>query len=113
MLALDAVAERVPHLRLNVFGEHPPLWTDDRRQPDRVIALARADVGDGHAARYSCELHYLLGLADAVARILGREGVADDRRDIAVGAGEPRFAWLRAAGGKQQRSERCRPTPHP
>ena len=44
--------------------------------------------------------HDLLGLAETVARILGREGVADDGRNVAMGLGELRLARLRPADAR-------------
>src|SRR3546814_19661585 len=50
-LARDAFGERIADLRHDVFGEHAPLGADTVREADGVIALPRADIGDGHPRR--------------------------------------------------------------
>ena len=72
---------RVLGIGHDVFGQHAAPRPDDRGQANGVIALARADVGDRHPGLHAGELHHLLRLAEPVAGVFGREGVADDRRD--------------------------------
>ena len=56
--------------------------------------------------------HHLLGLADPVAGVLGREAVADDRRDVAAGAGKARFgSRLRAGSAAESRAMQQRAKP--
>src|SRR3546814_1246359 len=58
-----------------------PYTTLFRSQPDRIIALARADIGDRHAGLNPGQLDHLLELSGAVAGVLVRVARRDDRRD--------------------------------
>ena len=114
VFALDPVAQCVAHARHDILGQHAPLGTHRRRQPDRVIALPCTDVGDGHAGLHLRKFHHLLGLADTIARIFGREGIADDGCDIALGGREARLGRLSPAGGEGHREhDDGTVTPHP
>ena len=86
----------------HVLRQNPSARPDHRRQPDGGIAFARADIGDRHPARNSRESHYFLGLAQSVARILGRKSGRHDRRDGAIGGGEARCLRLGSARGEEQ-----------
>src|SRR3546814_8054221 len=65
-----------------------PYTTLFRSQPDRIIALARADIGDRHAGLNPGQLDHLLELSGAVAGVLVRVARRDDRRDRPLGVGE-------------------------
>ena len=58
---------------VDILRQHPAILADPLGQPDGVIALARADIGDGHASLDPGELHHRLGFAAVVTRGLGRE----------------------------------------
>src|SRR3546814_5134073 len=58
-LARDAFGERIADLRHDVFGEHAPLGADTVREADGVIALPRADIGDGHPRRDPGLVHHI------------------------------------------------------
>src|SRR4051794_39120956 len=111
--ALNAIGELVSDARLDILREHPPLRSDRAREAHRVIALSGSDVGGPHAATNPGKLHDLLCLTEPIARIFGRESIADDRRDIPLGRGKLRLPGLLAAGKQQEPRERGRPTPHP
>ncbi len=120
VLAGDAPPERVDHLADDVLGQHPALCADAPRQAHRVIALARADIGDGHARPDAGEVHDDVGLAQAIACLFGAPPGRDGRRDRAVGARE--FACVgraifllrrhpvaaRERGGDDGRKQQCR-----
>ena len=84
-LARDAVGEPLDHLGNDILREDAAADAHTLRQAHRIIAVARADVGDGHAGPHVGRVHDILGLVDAVARFLGRPFGRDRRRDGPVG----------------------------
>ena len=108
LLALDPIAERVAGVRHDVLGQDPPFRADQRRQADGIIAFARADIGDPHAGLDPGQRHDRFGLAQPVARILGRESVVDDRSDRALGRGKVRLGGCarQAASSAQAAAQR-------
>jgi len=86
---------------------------DDGRQPDRIIAFAGADVGDPHPLLDSGQLDHAAGLAEAVAGVLGREGIADNGSDRAVRFGETLLLRLGAARGEDEEEGESEYPPRP
>jgi hypothetical protein len=101
-LAHHARRQRVANLGDDVLGDDAAFLADALAEADRVIALARADIGDGHAGLDPGEVHHLARFVEPVARFLVGPACRDDRRDGAVGGGEAGIAWsapfARAAG---------------
>jgi hypothetical protein len=79
-----------------VLGHHAALLADAGAEADRVIAFARADIGDGHALLDPGQVHHLGGFVEPVARFLGRPARRQDRGDRAIGGGE---AVIAGGGG--------------
>ena len=111
IFALDPLGQPVARFRDDVLGQHPAARPDDRRQADRIIALAGADIGDRHAGRDAGQPHDFLGLARPGR---GHPRSKSCRRRSARRRGRPSGnalrLRLRPAGGKRQAASRSEPT---
>jgi hypothetical protein len=101
ILALDPLGEAVANLRDVVFGKHSATFSDDGRLAILIISSTRADVGDPQAWRHSGKTDDPVEFAHPVARVFGRESVADDRCDGPMRLWE--FILLRLAAARKQK----------
>ncbi|HMM40517.1 MAG TPA: RecQ family ATP-dependent DNA helicase, partial [Thermomicrobiales bacterium] len=81
----EDTAERLRQDGISAAAYHGGMDADARRQAHRVIAIARADVGHRHAGADIGRIHDVVGLVDAIARLLGRPFGRGNRRDRPVG----------------------------
>ncbi len=88
-LARDSLGQRVVHRGNDVLGEHAPFLADARGEADRVIALAGADIGDGHP-RLDRRRWFITSTASLS---LSRSSSVDQRGDTIAATG-------RSAAGK-------------
>ncbi len=100
--ARDALRQCVANLRDDILGQHAAVVADALRQTDGVIALARADIGDGHAGRDPGLVHHQLGFVQPVARFLGRPACRHDRRHRPVGFRKDRLVFAMRIGGRSR-----------
>ena len=103
-LALDALRKIVASFRNDVLRQHAASSTNGPCQAHRIIALARPNVGDRHPGLDAGDPHHFFSFAEPIARVLGRKGVADNWRNLAMGLRELRLRRLRAATGDRYRA---------
>ena len=96
----DARVQHAQIIRRHVLREYAAVGTEQLRKPYRVIARARADIGDVIPGFQIYQREDLLGFLRGIAVGLGVENRADDFGD--------RPARLRKDGGGQAgRAEEC------
>src|SRR3546814_17480319 len=61
--ARDAIGEALDHLGLDILRQHAPARPDAGGETDGVIAVAGADVGDGHVRADVGRVHDEIGRA--------------------------------------------------
>ena len=54
----DSRAQPVQRTLIDVLSQNAALGANALRQPHRIIALARPDVGNGHAGTHARKIHH-------------------------------------------------------
>ncbi len=97
--------------RRHVLGIDVPLRSDALGHPHRVVAAARADIGDALAGRDAHEPHHLPDLVDRIALRLGGPERRDDLGHRPVGLRKAAAGVPAGASGSAARTGRSRTNP--
>ena len=115
-VARHALAQPRQHRAVDVLRQHAALGAHPVAQPHGVVALARADIGHGHAGPGARPVHHDLRLVRRLARRLIAELRGDDIGDRAIGFGKGGGVRLGGgavlAGRQQRKRSRHREPPH-